>query len=755
MTGIPLAQGRKLSELAHQFGEAAKKRVAHTGTASDETAAIRNASTQEGEAGDAARDALTRSVTTFDASKVKDYELALAAWVAEARGVKVKQDIDALVAYADAYPACHIDEMTNTVSPPVKDDHMNKDDWKAAQKKYVDVQNRMLQVVGEVEEASEEFATAIKMGTGGEIPPGIKEGSEDAQAVKRALAEGKPPPPEVLHRLGQITNLSDAEMKAWEAGKLTIPQSSMDYLNSFSRSLDGQNIQQLKDIMLNKMSEPDARNLMNGLQMIGSSKVQAPGENGMKGGFDRLPDGIRNVAKVPDAWKDASRIDFRNDPGLLRDRQDLAAIMQKGSADFMHGSDLDREVLKQTELMFGEKPHQNPMTGQLDHLVANPALQDMLAAAGRDNLAVHDLVSGVDGKTPNDKFINELLTHHYDDDGKGARALVDGIKPLAEDTSQLGASQRAGETVHAIDKYISEHSEQLSHIENPWELSASKNPFSDEGIKESFGQVNPELDKGLAIANDPYLDDMMDKNHDNTRGFTPLDSDIKIGDQNTPRTRDLLGILGTNSDAATTIHEATQRNVLEYEQNYADSMSGHGNGLPDTDAMKAAGKLQGLDDVASSMAKSLNGTLDAQHLHDIWQEKANAFDALQDAAGKALPNSSVYKDVFDAFKGMPGGTDSLKEMLIGQEPTAYSAPHVPFSSPGPAEYNLAKLLYDRGYGDTNLFGGNFPTYENFKDGGDYGNTIAKYLSGSPFEALQGFKDGYVGTRPAEPPKFGK
>ncbi|SHU93154.1 Uncharacterised protein [Mycobacteroides abscessus subsp. abscessus] len=453
MTGVPLAQGRKMPESIQQLREAAQERGKNLGKASDETAAIRNASTQQGAAGDAAREALSHSVTTFDGAKMKAHELALDAWMAENHAAKVRKDIEELVAYADARPACHIDEIANTVTHPVRDDHMTDQEWKdAKEKKYPDVQNRMLQVVAELKTVCEEFAAAIKEATDGEIPPGVREGAQDAQAVKTALKDGKPIPAEVLDRIGKITNLSEADKKPWEAGRLTIPQSSMDYLNSFSRSLDGQNIQQLKDMMLTKMPEGDAKNVMNGLQMISDPKVQAPGPNGMKGSFDRLPDGIKNVAGNTPALE--GRTTVGQFQALLDDRKDLATIMSSGTSDFMHGSELDRAVLKQADQLLDKMPGKSWSSG--DGALNGPikdsreAIQSMLSAAGRDNMAVHDLVAGVDGHTPNDRFIGELMKQDWNDDGRGdttcfirSRTILESTKLPSRTTSSSGGSMSA------------------------------------------------------------------------------------------------------------------------------------------------------------------------------------------------------------------------------------------------------------------------------------------------------------------------
>ncbi|SHW33497.1 TPR repeat region-containing protein [Mycobacteroides abscessus] len=746
MTGIPLAQGRKFPEVIHQLGEAAQKHGKNWAKASDETAAIRNASTAQGAAGEAARDALSHSVTTFDGAKMKAHELALDAWAVENHATKVKQDIDQLLADAEAKPyPCHIDDVSNTVTPPVIRDDMDKKDQQAAEKKYVEIQNRLLQVVAELETVSEEFAVVIREATNGEIPPGVKEGSEDAQAVKAALRDGKPIPPEVLDRIGQITNLSEADKKAWEAGRLTIPQSSMDYLNSFSRSLDGQSIGQLKD-MMNKMPEPDAKNVMNGFQMISDPKVQAPGPKGMKGSLDRLPDGMRNVASMPDSWKgDPSKVMLPNGiDGLVKDRQDLAAIMQKGSADFMHGSDLDKAVLKQVDVMMDFRRENDGITALSQTSGGDQVIQDMLHAAGRDQWAVHDVVAGTDGKTPNNDFIGELLNHQYwNDGGAAAGTLVDGIPDVANDATQAGAAQRAGETVHAFDQYMGtpEHSKELASIK-----------LSD-GTTVSFGEKSPEFAKALGEANAPFTDDMVDRKTDNTRGFEPLDT-VRGRDANMPHTRDALGLMETNPDAAKALHGSVDQNALALQQQYADSViDGR---IPEADALRAAGQLQGLDDVASSMAHAHDGKLDYENAMRMFQDKSEAFELFKSVGGQ-IPE---VKDTLDAIKNMPGGDSMLKDMLLGAPPEKSADAHIPIKDSTAVQYHIAQRLFEQGYGDKTIFSDEFPTYEQAKDSGRIMDRISHYLRSGVNEQIDVNVDinqwgnAYRDAMPSTPPPFG-
>jgi len=728
--GLTLAQLRKLPELIDEFSDAARKRAAGSADAANEIKTLRDATKWEGTARQAADDALNRRVTAFDASHEKDMAMVAAATAAHERAQKTVTDLNALVDYAEQQPACHIDEATNTISPP-NTSFLTDQAKAAAEMKFGDLQKQMQKILSEGQEADYEFANAIRTGTGGQVAPTAKDGTEDGNA----LSSGKLTPQE-LDRLKQETQLTPEQIKAWEAGKLELPQSQMDYLNSLARSLDGKNIQQVRAMMdqLDKTHPGASANLMNGLQMLSDPKVQAAG-GGMKGGLDRLPTGIKNVASG-----------LPSTPGNIhaQDRRDLAAIMMKGSTDFLHGSDLDRSVLKQTEQILKGAPDGTYKQGW--ELTANPALKDMLSAAGRDHWAVHDLVAGADGKSPNNEYISNLLRHHWDDGGAAAGTLLHGLAPVATDTTQLGAATRAGETVHAFDQYIGSHADQFTKMTalEPQDRWHGDGPLVRHD--EMFGKANPELARALAQANTPFLDDMMGHDLNHTHGFTRLDDG---SDPNMPHTRDLLGILDSDPEAAKTLHAAVDQDILGYQKEYTDSVAHHD--LPAVDALKAEGKLQALDDVASSMAHAQEGILDHDHAMEAYKEKSEAFDALKNA-GSVIPGvGSVLGDL----NNIPGGSDALKEMLVGKAPQEQLIPHIALTDSGASQYNIAQQLYQQGYGDRTLFPHGFPSYEDFVNNNNREvRAINQFLGTGVNGDLNQAENSYQATLPHQPPKFG-
>jgi len=191
--GLTLAYLRKLPDLIDEFGEAAQKRADGSADAAGEIKALRDASSWQGSAGEAADDALNRKVTALDASHEKDRAVVAAARGAHDRAQRTVAELNKLQDYAEKWPVCRIDEATNTVTPP-NTNFLHDDAAKAAEAKFADVQNRVAQILAKGEEADFEFGNAIRTGTGGTVAPDAKEGAEDGAA----LSSGKLTPNTII-----------------------------------------------------------------------------------------------------------------------------------------------------------------------------------------------------------------------------------------------------------------------------------------------------------------------------------------------------------------------------------------------------------------------------------------------------------------------------------------------------------------------------------------------------------------------------
>jgi len=622
---------------------------------------------------------------------------------------------------------------TNTIIPP-DTTGWDEDEVAALRDKIADLEDRMVAMLAAANEADSDLNRVMTAAAGGVTKTSAEQGSEDG----RSLEDGELTPEE-LARLTDNTRLTPQQLDALARGNLVLPASQLEYLDSVARSMDGMNIQQARVMMdaLDKTNPGASRDLMNGLQLLSDSKVKAAGAE-WKGGLDRLPTGIRNVADGLPA-----------DPGNTHaaDRRDLAAIMMKGSPEFMQGSDLDRAVLKQTEQLLKGAPDWTYK--QAWELQANPALKDMLTAAGRDHWAVHDLVAGGDGKSPNNEFISNALRHHWDDGGAAASTLVQGLAPVATDTTQLDAATRAAETVNAFDQYISnpEHSTDFTNMTSllPSDQWDSHGP--EYRGNQMFGEANPHLAQALAEANAPFLDDMVGHDLNGTHGFTPLDDG---SDANMPHTRDLLAVLGSDPDAASTLRDQLNANHLGFQKDYVDSLANHD--APDVDALKADARLQGLNAVASSMTDAQHAASEhAQAVEDHKQQSA-AYDALKTAGG-SIPGVS---NVLDAIGKIPGGDNLLKDMFGGgAAPGEPLIPHIPIQNSDANQYSIAQQLFNQGYGDQNAFPNGFPSYDDYKSNDETRIQVGEYLGRDIRADLTEANTSYTETLPHTPPKVGE
>lgn len=180
---LTLADLKRLPDLIDEVAEAAQKRAKGSADASEETKAIKDASTWHGQAGTAAHNALEHSASTFAHSSAKDSELVAASKSQHDVASKIVTDINALVDYAETNPKCLINLDTDTVSPP--DTTYMDDDGKAqAAKKFADVQSEVTAILGRGQAADTAFAGLINSSTGSGAEPLGQQGSHSGDDSK-------------------------------------------------------------------------------------------------------------------------------------------------------------------------------------------------------------------------------------------------------------------------------------------------------------------------------------------------------------------------------------------------------------------------------------------------------------------------------------------------------------------------------------------------------------------------------------------
>jgi hypothetical protein len=718
-----------IDDVSHELVERAR----HSGTTADDIGGAHAIAEWDGEAGEAAKQVVQESAAGLKTSAQNDVLTAMAAKKSAGEVRAVKNQQKSILEDAAADPAVSINLETNTITPP-DTTGWDEDQVTKLNDKMADLEDRIVAMLAAADEADSDLGRVMTAAAGGDPQTPTEQGSADGHSVQDGHLT-----PEELARLKENTALTPEQLDALARGHLVLPASQLEYLNSLARSMDGMNIQQTRAMMdaLDKTNPGASRDLMNGLQLLSDPKVKAAGAD-WKGGLDRLPTGIKNVAEGLPA--DRSNIH-------LDDRQALAAIMMKGSPEFMQGSDLDRSVLKQTEQLLKGAPDGTYKQGW-EHS-ADLALKDMLTAVGRDHWAVHDLVVGADGKSPNNEFISNALRHQWDDGGAAAATLVQGLAPVATDAMQLDAATRAGETVHAFDKYIVDNPTQFTNMTDlvPTDPGHMGTPLTQDG--QTFGKAHPALVQALAQANTPFLDDMVNHDVNNTHGFGKLEEG---GDANMPHTRDLLGILNSDPVAASTLKGAVEGHHLGFQNDYVESLANHG--TPDVDALRADGRLQGLNDVASSQSAAQQAASEYAQALQEHEQKAARYEAFT-TVGESIPGVS---NVLDGIGKVPGAEDLLQDMFGGGEaPTAPEVPHIPLQESGPNQYHIAEQLYGKEYGDRSMFPNGFPSYDEYvsEDGRDVRNNVTKYLGQEIRQDLDESDKAYDRALPHEAGKAGQ
>ncbi|AMU67215.1 hypothetical protein E3G59_001564 [Mycobacteroides abscessus] len=184
---LMLAQIRRMPALIGSLQDALHERAAGSANAADEVAAIRKAATWEGKGGDAAMNALGRSVLSFDRAQADDRALATAVDGVRARADAVVQKIDAL---AQEAKAAHftLNEAENRLEGGLDTRSMSEEDRRAYIDKHAELQAKLEAIRREGEEVDLDFGRVIATATGNadsssELSPIAQEGKTVVQSA--------------------------------------------------------------------------------------------------------------------------------------------------------------------------------------------------------------------------------------------------------------------------------------------------------------------------------------------------------------------------------------------------------------------------------------------------------------------------------------------------------------------------------------------------------------------------------------------
>ncbi|MDX1892622.1 EspA/EspE family type VII secretion system effector [Mycolicibacterium sp. 050158] len=605
-----------------------------------------------------------------------------------------------------------------------------------------------------------------KEGTGGEAR-GAKGDDEKKQspneqgaADSKALQNGTLTA-EQRERLTNNTTLTPEQQRALDQGNLTLPPERMSYLQGFSREFGDKTPEEIKAIM--DKSGGDGGKVADAFQLAsnpnihtGLPETEPPSiDHPSSGGKYALPDGIQKVLDGPAMTQPMSSGVFQDgrwivppEPtGPLQPTQglnDLANIVQQGDRSLQHGTALDAGLMTKSQEML-DISNKHSQLGPTDdaprwyHDNVDPTLQNMLNAVNKDDMVIHDAVTG----PGSEHFLNDLTNHQWQDDGLAAGGLFDWV---ADDAAN-DPTGRAAQTAHALAEYTSSHHSDLLNLE-------STRGYGAEG--QSLGQVNPELTRDWARAFSPYFDDMVGNNTGGNDGlFAPLDP--ADGSKTEPtNTRHLMSVLmsdhppmdqppgsGAPKTASEILFDSTQRHVHQAFENAALSAM-PGGPVNDDFAMQSAGRLQAALNLGSydEAASRLHNTFQAQH--ESWKLQGKLYDL---GAG--------FVDQY----GAPGAAASdiaafSKDFVIGPEPVEGRPPNVTIPGTFPTERFMAEVLAHNGAGDMSILDGIYengrftapPDQSGSTEYGSYHNAIANYLDsiGQP-GAIGGLMQTYWNT----------
>lgn len=755
--GITLADVQNWQpEQIDEVSQAAAQRARTSGETAETLRNLSVFGTWKGEAGEAAQQAINQSATTLSLSQKEAFLVAMGAGKAAGDVRKVKNDLQSLLDYANAAPHVQIDLATNTVTPP---DTTGWPDEKieALRAKTEEVENRMVAVLAAAEEADADLARVLTAATGGE--PGLpgEQGTNDGQSLQDGQLT-----PEEMARLEENTNLTPEQQEALVRGDLVLPTSQMEYLNNLSRSLDGKSPAEIRS-MIDQMNANGQNGgaVADALQLLGNENIKTAGDPAegvpTQGGMANLPSGIRETFERPTRGP-AVPTPGTNDQGNptiempdmekpfpeLDNYRDVAAIVSAGDANLQHGTAMDKALLdKSEEILHGlhSPPHipweANP---DMSQRLIDPALQDMLNAAGRDQMAVHDALTGPE----NGEFIGDLFKHQWADDGAAAGTLLNGTGAVPTDLTdptQLAQATRVAETMHAVDAYVGTgaNADQLLDIPGTG--------------GQSVGQVNPELTQALAEANKPFIDDMLGNKLDSSTGFAPLDD---LTNPEMPVMRDLFAVIDSDKDAAGILNSQAYANGLQYQANFEQSViKGE---IPNAGDLQSAGTLRGVIDTAARIAD--NDAIEYGNLQDVkaYESRGMWFDMGKTIAGE-IPGVSA---ILDWNGKMPG--DPLHQMFVGDAPAGANMEHVKQETSEMMQYAVAARLLDSNIGNAGVFEqlnlidpetGEFkPLTANLDNFRSAFNSYFVGIDPAVKSAIDGYADGYRDALPTGEPHTG-
>ena len=534
-----------------------------------------------------------------------------------------------------------------------------------------------------------QFAGPDKEGKDGEKKP-EEVGAEDSEALQNGELTQ-----EQRERLIANTTVTPEQQIALDNGTLMLPPEQMSYLQGYSRAFADKTPAEIEAIM--DKAGPEGGRVADVFQLssnpnirTGLPETQPPSiSDPSSGGKYALPDGIQKVLDGPaltqpfteGVFQDGRWIVPPEPTGPLQPTQglnDLADVIQRGNRDLQVGTALDSGLMSKSQEMLAQSnqwpipqapgPGSDPMQDgpRWYHENVDPTLQNMFNALNKDDMVIHDAVTGHAAGA----FLDNLTQHQWQDNGLAAGGLFDWVS----ETAANDPTGRAADTAHALADYTSTHSNQLLNL-----------PGTD---SQSLGQVNPELTRHWSRAFAPYLDDMVGSNAGgNNADFAPLNG----AEEQPLKTRALMSVMYSDHEASDIMFHQAGTNIEKYIETAATSITDQGP-TSDNSAMRAAGKLQSALDLGS-FDESYDRLQNAQQaVQDSYTRRSGLYDV---ASGVVTDNP--------AFAPASLLSPYLKDVIIGALPPSDAV--TPIASPRndfPVQVKLAEALIDDNVGNAEI-----------------------------------------------------
>ncbi|WP_328350439.1 hypothetical protein OG976_15875 [Mycobacterium sp. NBC_00419] len=372
------------------------------------------------------------------------------------------------------------------------------------------------------------------------------------------------------------------------------------------------------------------------------------------GGFGQLPAKVQSVLSS----KGMSNL---NEMGKLTN------IVKDGNPLLRQGTALDRTMLnKATEMM--DSPTFAGTTiadrGGSSGIIndGRPIALDVLATAGQDHLAVHDVVRD---SAYADRFMKGATSTDWSDGGKAAGAMFS----WTGDAVNGPDAKLAAETASAYGSYVGHHEQELLHM----------------GGNQTLGQMNPELVQGLSHGLAPYIPDIAELSEGRHPGFAVPDTAGDAQSGNMPVAKGIFSVLSTDQEASAYFNGQTGHAAVDAQMDYADDFKNGADMSSNNHRLRDSMTLQGLVDSGIHNATDAAGINDDAKTAAAYAAKKSAYDLAfggLDAAG--VPGTDLVSNAF-------------AQALIGEQPAAkWDAHAVPDLDIGQGEQQVLNALAQSG-----------------------------------------------------------